>query len=285
MPKESFAVFILTHGRANDVVTYDLLKRRGYTGKIYLVVDNEDKQLDQYKERYGSQVQIFDKLEAYKKFNNGDNFEDRRCVVLARNACWEIAEKLKVKYFLQLDDDYSHFAFRFNGNNEYGPSSVVNLDRVFESVLAYYKTINCASIAFAQGGDYIGGEDSPNAESPIMLRKAMNTFFLSTDRKFTWLGRLNEDVNTYVEYGSRGLLFLTITAVSVLQKPTQVIAGGMTEAYKDSGTYRKSFYSVMRMPSSVKVAMLQSKFSRIHHQVSWKHTVPQILDEKHKKTG
>ena len=36
----NFAVFILTHGRADNVKTHDSLKRCGYTGKIYILIDN-----------------------------------------------------------------------------------------------------------------------------------------------------------------------------------------------------------------------------------------------------
>ena len=42
MIKEDFTVFILTHGRPNNVKTYKTLKRFGYTGKIHIVIDNED---------------------------------------------------------------------------------------------------------------------------------------------------------------------------------------------------------------------------------------------------
>ena len=52
----SFAVFILTHGRANNVITYATLRKQGYTGQIYLMVDDEDKQIDDYKKLYGKQV-------------------------------------------------------------------------------------------------------------------------------------------------------------------------------------------------------------------------------------
>ena len=41
MIDEDFAVFILTHGRADNVKTYKTLKRFGYTGKIYIIIDNE----------------------------------------------------------------------------------------------------------------------------------------------------------------------------------------------------------------------------------------------------
>lgn len=111
----------------------------------------------------------------------------------------------------------------------------------------------------------------------------MNTFFCSTDRKFKFIGRINEDVNTYTFLGSTGNLFLTILNVSITQITTQHNAGGMTELYLDSGTYIKSFYTVMYCPSFVKVGIMQSVNQRLHHQISWEHAVPVILDEKYKK--
>ena len=43
---KDFAVFILTNGRPDRVVTYDTLKRCGYTGPIYLIVDDLDDLFD-----------------------------------------------------------------------------------------------------------------------------------------------------------------------------------------------------------------------------------------------
>lgn len=47
--RDDFCVFILTHGRANNVITMDTLKKCGYTGKCYIVIDNEDDQEAEYK--------------------------------------------------------------------------------------------------------------------------------------------------------------------------------------------------------------------------------------------
>ena len=41
--KEDFAAFILTHGRPDRVLTYKKIRDCGYTGKIYLIVDDLDK--------------------------------------------------------------------------------------------------------------------------------------------------------------------------------------------------------------------------------------------------
>lgn len=69
------------------------------------------------------------------------------------------------------------------------------------------------------------------------------------------------------------------------QGVTQTNAGGMTEIYLDAGTYVKSFYTVMMQPSSVRVSLMQSTHLRMHHSVKWRHTVPVIVDEKHRRTA
>ena len=49
-----FCVFILTHGRPDKVYTYETLKKSGYEGPLFLVIDNEDKTADRYVEKFGA---------------------------------------------------------------------------------------------------------------------------------------------------------------------------------------------------------------------------------------
>lgn len=281
---DDFAVFILTHGRPDRVYTYETLKKAGYTGRVYLVIDNEDKTAPQYYERYGDKVLVFDKAEIAETFDEGDNFQDRRAVIYARNACFRLAEELGIPYFMQLDDDYVDFRYKMDGNFRYiNIAWVKDADVIIGSLLDYYKSIDCASLAIAQGGDFIGGEYNGIEESLGKRRKAMNTFICSTSRKFQFIGRINEDVNTYTSLQNKGHLFLTFPRVAIQQKETQKNAGGMTEMYLDSGTYIKSFYTIMYNPSSVKVKMMGSSHRRLHHQVNWETTVPCIISEQYRK--
>lgn len=273
----NFCAFILTHGRPDGVITYKSLKNSGYTGKIYLVIDNEDKEEARYKELFGDQVIQFDKLAISKRFDTGDNFTDRRTIVYARNACFEIAKSLGIDYFIELDDDYTQFAYKFNNERQYRQKRILNLDKVFDTLLDYYKRINALTIAFAQGGDFLGGRNSEFGKSICTKRKAMNTFICSTDRPFTFVGRINEDVNTYTSIGGRGGLFLTLNIVGIQQKTTQASSGGMTGVYLDNGTYLKSFYTVMYNPSSVKISVMGEKHRRLHHKINWNATVPKII--------
>lgn len=281
---DDFAVFILTHGRPNHVITHDSLRRRGYTGEIYLIIDNEDKTADEYYKRFDDHVIMFDKAAIAKTFDEGDNFNDRRAVIYARNASFQIARDLGLLYFLQLDDDYTGFEYRINHDGQYptGYRMVQNtLDGVFDAYLSFYKRTTASSIAMAQGGDFFQG--APEMYSPRRKRKCMNSFFCDTDRPFSFVGRVNEDVNTYVWYQNLGNLFLTVPFVSVKQLQTQSNSGGMTEMYLDSGTYIKSFYTVMYAPSCVHVAMMGEVGKRLHHSITWDNAVPCIVSEDLRK--
>jgi hypothetical protein len=284
MIQDNFCAFILTHGRPDRVYTYNLLRKSGYTGRIVVVIDTEDARANEYRQRFGDQVEIFDKRAQAQQMDEGDNFEDRRAIIYARNACWDIAQRLGIQYFIQLDDDYTEFRHRTNDLGEYilgSPDQIRDLDQVLTALLKYYQSIPALSIAIAQGGDYIGGAEGSSWQRP--KRKCMNSFICSVDRPFKFFGRINEDVNTYTNLGSRGGLFLTIMSLSLQQKQTQSNAGGMTELYLDSGTYVKSFYSVMYQPSSVSIAVLNTTNPRLHHRVSWRNTVPCILSEQHQR--
>ena len=280
----NFAVFILTHGRADKVYTWDLLKKAGYTGKIYIIIDNEDDQEPAYRDRFGDKVIQFDKAEIAKIFDEGDNTGDRRSIVYARNACFNIARDLGIMYFMELDDDYTAFTFKMDGEFQaiHG-ANIHNLDVIIEMLLEYYKSIPAKSLAIAQTGDFIGGLANRNDVSINVRRKCMNTFICSTERPFQFVGRINEDVNTYTSYQSLGNLFLTFPLLCIRQKPSQSNKGGMTELYLDSGTYIKSFFSVMYHPSGVTVGLM-GKHSRLHHHVNWNRTVPAIIREEYKIT-
>lgn len=283
MRHKKFAVFILSHGRADNMKTLKTLHRQGYTGKWYIIIDNEDDQAEEYYRRFGKdRVIMFDKAEAVKKIDIGDNFPERNVVVIARNMCHEIAESLGLEYFLELDDDYKSFEIRYIQDDKLKVKNVSDLDYIFDDMLDFLDESGAVTVAFAQAGDYIGGAESKLFQKGL-IRKAMNSFFCRTDRPFRFFGRINEDVNAYVKLGSEGKLLFTVTDIGLTQAATQQNAGGLTEAYLDLGTYVKSFYSVMYCPSCVKIGIMGNSDYRLHHQIIWRNAVPQILDEKWKK--
>lgn len=275
-------MFILSHGRSDRVYTIKALEDAGYTGDYFIVIDNEDKSAEEYYKRYGDKVVMFDKKAVAETFDTADNFDERKTIVYARNACFDIAKEKGYTHFMELDDDYTQFSYRFDVNGDFKNTTLKNLDYVIDRMIDYYEKSGATCLAFAQGGDFIGGAEGMGKDIRIK-RKAMNTLLCSTERPFKFLGRINEDVNTYVRLGHIGKLFMMINSVSINQKQTQSNEGGMTDVYLDSGTYLKSFYSVMFSPSSVKISKMGNKNMRLHHKINWRYTTPQILDESYKK--
>ncbi len=282
--RSDFVAFILTHGRPEKVYTVEALRNAGYTGRIVLVIDNEDKTADQYYEKFGKEnVVMFDKLKKSKEFDTIDIGRDRRAIVYARNACFDIAKDLGYKYFLELDDDYTNFRQRFiKDNGQFGSWYLKDFDAVVDCMLEFLETSGALTVAFAQTGDFIGGSGSKVFKDKL-ARKAMNSFFCKTENKFDFIGRINEDVNTYVNLGSKGHLFFTVSDMSLDQTQTQANSGGMTELYLNAGTYVKSFFTVISNPSSVKLYTVGSSHKRIHHSINWDVAVPKIISSYYKK--
>lgn len=288
MTIDSFAVFILTHGRADNVITYDTLRRQGYTGPIYLLVDDTDKQIDLYKKNYRDQVIVFNKKQAIEYTDSGDNLNKTNSVVYARNWNFIVAKELKISYFLQLDDDYRAFYNTFDNSRQYITShrKLKNLDKVFLAMTQFLIDSQAHSVAMSQGGDFIGGPGSKISalqSKGLFSRKAMNAFFMNTNKPFKFMGRINEDVNAYIHLGSQGYLFITVPRIRLEQVKTQANPGGLTDIYKDLGTYVKSFYSVLYCPSCIDIRTMGVSSRRLHHRVNWKTAVPEIVDIKFKK--
>ena len=285
MLPDTFCIFILTHGRPDNVITLKTLERCGYTGRIYLVIDNEDKTADRYRANFGAdKVIMFDKKAEADRCDEGNNFDERRTITMARNACFGIAERLGVTHFVELDDDYTDFRYKLSETGNH--LAIINrLDLVMCRMINYFEASGAVALAFAQNGDFIGGFDNGIGIYRFSKRKCMNSFFLSTLRPFRFVGAMNEDVNTYTTRGSRGDLFLTVPFVAINQKATQSQTGGITDMYKRFGTYCKAFTTAMMMPSAVKVGMMSSKNPRLHHSIDWGRCVPCIVSDRHRKAS
>lgn len=287
--RNDFCIFILTNGRPDRVYTEQTLKECGNEYPVFLIVDDEDKTREEYKKKYPNQVFIFSKEDESKLLDTPDLSKDKRTIVYARNACFTIAKKLGFRFFLELDDDYTDFSFRFPEAEHFGRKKIENFSLVCDAFIDFLIESKAKTICFAQAGDFIGGlkAKTGGAYRKKILRKSMNSFFCDTENEFRFLGRINEDVNTYTSEQIKGNLFFTITDVALTQKATQKNSGGMTEIYLDNGTFLKSFYSVVFSPSAVIVEPMSNgggnTYNRIHHRVDWDACAPKIMSDKYKK--
>lgn len=280
-----FTVFIISYQRPDRVYTYRTLRKQGYTGDVYIVVSEDDNTVEEYKKKFKNKVVVFNK-DDYEVDLFDNLYENKRTDLFSRIASYDIARKLGYRYFLVLDDDYEGFYFMCDSKGRFRHIKVKNLDRLFKSFLEFYKVCKQVDIlSFAQMGDFIGGratfESFVFGKRGRMVRKAMNVFFCDVERRVEFLGRYNDDVNTFLYWGMRGRVFLTIFMVAIIQKLTQTNRGGMSEGYREHGTYWKSFSSVLVNPSAVRVSVMGVVEKRVHHNVLWEYAVPYILPFKY----
>lgn len=273
---DKFAMFILSHGRPEYDKTVQCLKKSGYSGNIVFIVDDQDKRANDYIDKYGHEnVYIFCKEFVAKWTDSMNNFNDRKAAVFARNVCWEIAQEMGYDYFCVMDDDTEAFAHKQPEKER----TSKRFGEVCEYFVEYLINTPALAIAFAQGGDFIGGYDPYKRN---YKRKCMNSWFCKTDRPFRFFGTMNDDINACIANGMKGGLFLTIYSYMLHQPLTQTVAGGVTDAYLKYGTFVKSFYSVILAPSAIKVALMGDKAMRLHHKIDWKKLVPCIISENQK---
>ena len=82
--RDNFAVFILSHGRADNVKTIDPLLNKGhYSGDWFVLIDNEDDQEDKYVKNFGEHVIVFDKEKEAETTDTGECGNERRACVFA----------------------------------------------------------------------------------------------------------------------------------------------------------------------------------------------------------
>lgn len=280
---KEFAVFILTFWRADRVHTVKSLRHHWYTWDIYIICSDDDEQIPQYKERYWDKVMIFNKDEYIDKEDTFEYFRIKNTITHARNACFDIAKKLWLKYFVELDDDYMAFNWRFLSKDHKHLLSrwMHNMDLMFRAMLDFYKATPFKAIAMWQAWDYVWWIWNQLVKWP--KRKAMNSFLLSPERRFRFRWTMNEDVNTYTTLSTQWNLFLTVQYATLNQMLTQSNPWWITELYLDRWTYQKTFYTIMTCPSWVKVAKMWHINPRIHHKILWNNVAPCILSEKWKK--
>ncbi len=69
MKNKKFAALIISHKRPDRVITYSTLKKSGYTGRVVIILDDEDPTIEKYKQKFKDEVYVFNKKTAEKNVN------------------------------------------------------------------------------------------------------------------------------------------------------------------------------------------------------------------------
>lgn len=195
--RSDFAVLILTHGRAHDQVTFHELEKHRYSGKAYLIIDDLDEQRAEYERLYGDSVIVFDKREYAKRIDTMTTEDELRSVVFARNAAYDIAGDLGLRYFAMFDDDLSQFTFRYVKDGRLVSAPVTDFDGLFESMVGFLETTGVTSLNIASSGALIGGLAGVYGNG--MCWNINKALVVRASDRLKFVGILNEDMNNRPE--------------------------------------------------------------------------------------
>lgn len=227
-----FIAYIISYGRPNNS-TANYLEKINYAGEWKIVVDNSDKTIPQYIERWGeNRLIIYDK----KDIDFDTCLKDKiyTTATFSRNACELLAKLGGYDYFCLFDDDINYLSLRYEVDNKLkGRGITKNLDVLFERIIQYMSSANIATVCFGYNTIYMGGLEGFKVNNDKLRRLCAEAFIRNTHYDVVWNGTYMEDFIASIEYGRKGQVWLQIPDIQVNMPPAykSQLSGGNTELY------------------------------------------------------
>lgn len=280
-----FAVFIITHGRPYKQITYNMLRAKGYTGKIYLVVDNLDNTLDEYKRLYDGEVLVFNKLEYVAKTDCALGEKFINFAVFSRNAVEDFVKQLNLKTFLLIDDDFSNVRMRLVREEKLLSRQIENFDYVFSCISEYLLSANISTAGVNQS--FFGGVKGLNVAS-LRHRLFNGMFFRNAGHIVEWKSNMLEDIITCVLCGNMGEPFIKLMQFQFDTEPTggENSVGGNASVYNSYDHFKQMFFPIVFCPSCFILddrAMSHLDTTGKCATILYEHTVPRLISSSYKR--
>lgn len=282
--RDDFAVFILTHGRADNQKTLKMLKSCGYKGKYFLVVDDLDEQLPEYKKRYGNHVIVFNKMGARKTMDTFHNTRMLTAVVFARNVVFDIAREKGISCFAMCDDDVSRLNYKVIEKDKLKTLKITkNIEKFLEAYVEYQQSAKITVLGMCEDGVFIGGG---NQLARSGYTPSVGKFmFYRTDDEVKYRGLFYEDNISTFDIPLQGRVSFSPTCISTVSQVNvkKSARGGMKKAYDfTSEEYVCCFMVLMAHPSGVKIVRGLEKW-KMRKKIS--NLRPMIISEKYREAG
>lgn len=282
-----FAVFILSHKRADRVETFDTLKKSGYTGKIYIVVDDEDPQIDLYRQRFSDrkdvELLLFGKQPMIEIADTIYPEKKRSSALYARNFIESFAELSRIDIFAMMDDDITSFRFRWVENNSVKSQLVtLTMDDVFRYYGEYMLEADIATTSFPFSMFYISGTsglDKKITES----RHTYQIHIRNTNFPVDWVSVINQDTITQLQTMQTGYIWWSIPFLVFDAEPMNSKSGGLKSVYDSIKDFDMAFLAVISNPSCCKVAYSSGPRSTMQIKEDKHTSYPMIVSERYMK--
>lgn len=278
--RSDFGLFIPTHGRPNTQMTLDMMLDTGYTGDWWLVCDNLDESLDEYKSKYGDKIIVFDKHEWAERSDTLTNIEEMGTVLYARNFIQDKAKEMGYQIIGMFDDDLESFSIRYEKDGSLVQYPIVEgMDKLISSVVEYILEGRISAFSFAHNGGYFGGLEGSFKKG--MDRNPIGSYFLNLSEdslRHYYRGIVNEDFIYNMDMGRTGRMAFKLYDIMYMTPERGSNEGGHKGMYEEQTDYLHSSYVQIASPNTLR--MRRDGKSR----TNWNATHARIVSSKWRKT-
>lgn len=240
--RSDFAIFICTHGRPDKQLTYEALKKSGYTGKIYLVLDDTDVTIQQYIDNYGPEhIVIFDKNHYINScVDTGDVEGHYKCILYAKMAVEDIAKDFNLSAFMLVDDDITNFRYRYPYFDKCASIKMKNMDDCLEIYIDFLLENAFTAVGFGSPSTYFSGVRSFDPTAFLRYRGVFQVYLRNVSKPVIWINWYGEDNITLLQSSISGNLWLQIPYIEYECVEIGDITkdGGMVDIYKSSNLFK-----------------------------------------------
>ena len=244
--------FIISHGRPNEQLTYNLFISSGISSAdIFIVCDNLDETLQEYIANYKDNVLIFDKQKYMDLCDGGVQKPTGIHAVYARNAAIHFAKTKGYQYFVVADDDIKSLHHRVNENEKLKAYPVKNINDCFSSCIDFMNTnTHLSCIGFGTNNTFIGGTNAAIYKRGFDYM-AVNIALYRAETPIQYASECQEDLIASILNNSVGNLVVSIPFIMVDAIVKGRNKGGNEGHYAEENTYYRYFGTLIYAPASI----------------------------------
>ena len=273
-------IYICTHGRPGKQITLKALRDAGYTGKIILVLDDEDETISEYYDNLDmcDDFIFFKKQSVIDITNTTSSPPNRKTILYAKNACEIDAEKRGLDVFAICDDDIPGFRYRYIEDGSCKSLQVKHhMDAIINSYFQYVLDADITATSFGMAQFYFSGEKCFSPETMLKWRVPYTFVFRNPKHKVDWVSDYGEDITTAIECANQGKFMMASPFVQMNLSPMGVGEGGMVELHKD--TFKLAEYGHVWHPTSEQIRYYKDHWmSTIKRECAF----PMLISSKYK---
>lgn len=269
-------VFIISHELAETMTTYEVLNACGYTGQIFIVIDDKDKQIDLYRELYKEKIIVFSKDEVSRKCDTMDNFKVYTSALYARVFCWHKAKELGYQQIVVCDDDITNFCIRYVKDEKLKYSKIKDLNTIIRILGDFLAKTGIAAIGPVWENSLHGGKNGSFREGLIPNTAQFEMVNIGCNNVQKWRGTRCEDEMFLIDNWNAGNPVYVVTTLAFGCPKRMEGDGGLQSDYAMVNKWIIDSYFFMAYPGGYQCTT--EKIKRCKPNL-----FPKVISEKWRK--